>query len=99
MLDPVHLRTLQCVLQHGSFRQAALELGYTASAISQQMGSLERSVGFKLFDRLSKSIQPTDGALFLSRKASTAIASLDELDAAIGDYRRAASSRLKIGSF
>ncbi|MEU7000061.1 LysR family transcriptional regulator [Nonomuraea sp. NPDC046570] len=51
MLKPEHLRTLREVVQLGSFAAAADRLGYTSSAVSQQMTALERKIGVKLFDR------------------------------------------------
>lgn len=46
-----HLAALRAVAEEGSFGAAALKLGYAQSAISQQVASLERHVGHRLFDR------------------------------------------------
>ena len=45
------LRALQAVSEEGSFGRAAERLGFTQSAISQQIAGLERAVGDKVFDR------------------------------------------------
>ena len=45
MVNTVHLRTLLEVTRRGSFAAAAANLGYTASAVSQQMSALERETG------------------------------------------------------
>ena len=46
-----HLQALRAVAQEGSFGRAGERLGFTQSAISQQIASLERVLGEKVFDR------------------------------------------------
>jgi DNA-binding transcriptional LysR family regulator len=50
-IDPRTLRALVAVASEGSFRGAARTLGYTQSAVSHQIASLERRVGAPLFVR------------------------------------------------
>jgi hypothetical protein len=45
VLNPLHLRTLSVVLRAGSFAAAGRQLGYTGSAVSQQMSALEADSG------------------------------------------------------
>jgi DNA-binding transcriptional LysR family regulator len=50
-LELRHLLALVAVAETGTFSQAAERLGYTQSAVSQQIGALERMVGTPVFDR------------------------------------------------
>jgi DNA-binding transcriptional LysR family regulator len=50
-IDPRTLRALVTVAETGSFRAAARSLGYTQSAISHQIASIERRLGVTVFIR------------------------------------------------
>lgn len=87
MLNPIHLRTLVEVVQLGSFAGAANRLGYTASAVSQQMTALEQFVGVPLFERTARSAHPTEAARTMVRNAGPVFTGLDTvLDAARAAY-------------
>ncbi len=82
MVNPVHLRTLLEVVTHKSFAAAAVALGYTPSAVSQQMSALERDTSTMLFARSAKSIEPTPAALTMVRHAKRVLTDIDALMAA-----------------
>ena len=82
MVNPVHLRTLLEVVRQGSFAAAAARLGYTASAVSQQMAALERDTGAVLFTRSARSSVPTEAATTMARHARRVLTDLDALLAA-----------------
>lgn len=99
MLNPLHLRTLAVVIETGSFANAARQLGYTASAVSQQIVALERASGSTLFEREAHSVRPTAGARFLAERGRDVLASLDTLELDVRAMARGRLGRLRLGSF
>ncbi|MFJ8473506.1 LysR family transcriptional regulator [Kitasatospora sp. NPDC094011] len=63
MLNSIHIRTLNMVLTTGSFAKAGSMLGYSASAVSQQISALESTTGLTLFERGARSVRPTRAEL------------------------------------
>lgn len=99
MLNPVHLRTLAMVVLTGSFADAARRLGYTASAVSQQIAALENSVRMPLFDRDPHSVRPTPAAEFLAARSHEALAALSALEDNVRAMAEGTIGRLRLGSF
>lgn len=65
-MDEFTLRCFLAVVETGSFTRAAEKVKRTQSAITQQMSSLEKSLGKKLFDRGKHMSLTKDGELFLT---------------------------------
>ncbi|NRQ38808.1 LysR family transcriptional regulator [Nonomuraea sp. NN258] len=99
MLKPEHLRTLREVVQLGSFAAAANRLGYTSSAVSQQMAALERATGVKLFHRSAHSVLPTDAAEVLARHAEIVLGDLERMVATVQAVHSNSERRLQLGVF
>src|SRR5215471_17315633 len=84
------LRTFEAVARQLSFTRAADELALTQSAVSHQIGALERHLGARLFSRLNPGIELTaEGRVFLEG----ARAGLDSILLATDRIR----SRLRVG--
>ncbi|MDP5226158.1 MULTISPECIES: LysR family transcriptional regulator [Arthrobacter] len=99
MINPVHLRTLLAVIRHGSFAAAAQNLGYTASAVSQQIAALERDAGVELFHRHARSIVPTDAAQAMGRHATKVLTDIEALMAAASRAQDDSRQELRLGIF
>lgn len=99
MLNPLHLRTLIEVVRTGSFAEAARRLGYTPSAVSQQISGLERAVRLTLFEREPHSVRATVAAELLAERSQEVLASFDALDHEIEAISSGSLGQLRIGSF
>ncbi|MET8985537.1 LysR family transcriptional regulator [Nonomuraea wenchangensis] len=99
MLKPEHLRTLREVVRLGSFAAAANRLGYTSSAVSQQMASLERETGVRLFERFAHSVLPTSAAEVLARQAETLLADIERMVATVREVHRNSEPQVRLGVF
>lgn len=99
MLQPVQLRTFAAVLSTGSFAEAAARLGFTASAVSQQVSALERSTGLVLFERGARSIRPTAAARSLGSRVDGLLAQLDVLEREVRVMAAGGLGVVRVGSF
>jgi len=99
MLNPVHLRTLVEVVKTGSFAEAARRLGYTSSAVSQQVSAFERAVGVTLFEREAHSIRPAAAALLIADRGGELLAALDGFEHEVKAMVQGLRGRLRIGTF
>jgi DNA-binding transcriptional LysR family regulator len=98
-LEVRHLQALRAVAREGSFGRAALELGYTQSAISQQIAALERIAGQQLVRR-PKGRMPvtlTDAGRVVLRHGEAIISQAHAARADLDALRRAGT--LRVGSF
>jgi DNA-binding transcriptional LysR family regulator len=99
-LEMRHLLALVAVVETGTFSGAAERLGYTQSAVSQQVGTLERIVGASLFERPGgrRPVRLTAAGEMLLTHARTVLA---RVNAAAADLRALASGeqgQLQVGT-
>src|SRR5205814_3055689 len=78
-----HLAALEAVARTRSFGAAARELGYTQSAVSQQIAQLEKLVGQRLVERPGgpRRVDLTEAGRLLLRHADSIVAHLDAAQA------------------
>ena len=99
MLDTHRIRVFRSVMASGSIQAAADNLGYTPSAISQQIATLQRETGLTLFERSGRGLSPTAAAHTLLETTNELMGELRRLDGVIADLREGRSDRLTIGYF
>jgi len=99
MVNPVHLRTFMTVVRTGSFADAARVLGYTSSAVSQQIAALERAVRLPLFEREARSVKATPIAELLAASAQTALSAFDVFASDVQALTDGRLGRVRVGSF
>jgi len=94
-----HLQALVAVAEAGTFGKAADVLGYTQSAVSQQIASLERATGTPVFDRPGgpKPVRLTAAGEVLLEHAHTVLATLRIAEADIDAVTNGSRGRLRVG--
>ena len=99
MLDIARLRLLRAVIVTGSIRASASALGYTPSAVSQQLSALQRETGLRLFERVGRGIEPTETGRTLAAEAEPLFEAFSRLEGVVGDLRAGRVGSLSIGYF
>ncbi|MGQ0837593.1 LysR substrate-binding domain-containing protein [Actinokineospora sp.] len=99
MLDVRRMQVLRAVVTSGSVTAAATNLGYTPSAISQQVAALEKQAGVALLERVGRGVQPTAAGLLLTEHAAIISKNLAEAETALADLRAGRTGRLAIRYF
>ncbi len=96
-----HLLALQAVAQAGSFGRAADALGYTQSAISQQIATLEAIVGERLIERSRGPgrVALTQAGKLLGRHAEAIVARLNAAHADFTAFRQGEAGVLRVGTY
>jgi molybdate transport repressor ModE-like protein len=100
-LELRHLIALKTISEHGTFGRAAKELGYTQSAISQQIGTLERIVGQRLIERPGgpRPVSLTEAGELLLRHADAIAARLQAAQADLAALDAGDAGPLRIGTY
>ncbi|MFH9352055.1 LysR family transcriptional regulator [Kitasatospora sp. NPDC017646] len=93
------MQVLRAVVDHGSVSAAAAALGYTPSAVSQQVTTLERETGTALLERIGRGVRPTAAGLLLAGHAATIDRQVAEAGAALADLRAGRSGSLTVRYF
>ncbi|TWE10163.1 LysR family transcriptional regulator [Rudaeicoccus suwonensis] len=99
MYDLQRLRALHAVRQHGSVAAAAEALGFTPSAISQQINKLEREVGSTLLERAGRGVLLTDAAIVLADATDVILTTTEEASAQLEELRSGMTGTVRLMCF
>jgi DNA-binding transcriptional LysR family regulator len=84
------------IVRRRSFRQAAIELDVTTSALSHSMRHLESRLGVKLLNRTSRSVVPTLAGAALAERLEQGFQTISEALGSLEYYRGTPAGRLRI---
>ena len=105
MIDLEAVVALRAVATNGSVAAAADALGFTPSAVSQQIKRLERGTRIVLLERVGRGVVLTDAGRHLVTSSSTVLADLERIEAdlhlagSIGNAERRVAGEVRIGAF
>lgn len=97
-LDVRRLRVLREVALRGTVTAAAESLGFTPSAISQQLSALERESGTVLLERPGRRVSLTEAGQALVRSTEQVLAALEEAQAVLEQSRETVSGQLRVAA-
>jgi DNA-binding transcriptional LysR family regulator len=99
MLDLHRLRLLQEFAVRGSIAKTAAVLGYTSSAVSQQLATLEREAGIALLDRSARRAELTDAGRRLAGHAERILAMVEEAETDLSARAAEPAGRVLVTAF
>jgi DNA-binding transcriptional LysR family regulator len=99
MLDLHRLRLLKEFADRGTIAATAAALGYTPSAVSQQLSVLEREAGATLLDRAARSVELTDNGRRLAIHAEIILAQVEAAEADLTAHEREPTGRVSVAAF
>ncbi|WP_031077912.1 LysR family transcriptional regulator [Streptomyces sp. NRRL WC-3742] len=98
-MDMAWLDVFRTVAHTGSFTAAGERLGYTQSAISRQIATLEAELGTPLFDRMARGVRLTDHGRALLPHAEAMLERLDTTRRDLAALTDLSAGRLRVGAF
>jgi DNA-binding transcriptional LysR family regulator len=99
MLDLHRLRLLKEFADRGTIAGTAAALGYTPSAVSQQLSALEREAGATLLDRAARSVELTDAGRRLAVHAEIILAQVEAAEADLSAQEAELTGRISVAAF
>jgi DNA-binding transcriptional LysR family regulator len=96
-----HFAALCAVVDEGTFAKAGAALGFSQSAISQQIGAIERAIGAPVFDRLggARRVTLTPAGRILVDHAELVLRQLAEADDELERLAAGTEGTIVVGTF
>lgn len=99
MIDLVALTSLRAVATHGSVVAAAEALGFTPSAVSQQVKRLEQQTGVALLERVGRGVVLTGHGRHLVEEGGRVLAEVERLESGLHRRADAVAGDLRLVAF
>jgi DNA-binding transcriptional LysR family regulator len=99
MIDLDAVVSLRAVDRHGSVVAAAEALGFTPSAVSQQVKRLERQAGVPLLERVGRGVMLTRHGRHLVDAGGRLLTDLEEIEAGLHQVAGTVAGHLRIAVF
>lgn len=99
MIDLIALTSLRAVDTHGSVVAAAEALGFTPSAVSQQVKRLEKQTGVRMLERVGRGVMLTGNGRRLVADGSRLLTDLEVLESALHRDAGRVAGRVRVAAF
>ena len=99
MIDLVALDALRAVDTHGSVVAAADALGFTPSAVSQQVKRLEKQTGVPLLERVGRGVMLTGHGRHLVEQGTRLLSDLEELQSGLHRQAGTVAGHVRLTAF
>lgn len=86
------------VVTHGSFAEAARQLGLTRSAVSKAVMELEQLLGVRLLDRTTRHVHPTEAGLAYYERCVAVLAAIEESELEVSRLHQEPRGVLKVNA-
>ncbi|MDB5566792.1 MAG: transcriptional regulator [Tardiphaga sp.] len=97
-IGPADLATFLAIARHRSFRNAAIELGVSASALSHALRGIEERLDLRLVNRTTRSVALTEAGQLLFARISPAFQDIDDALEDLNHFRGKPAGTLRFNA-
>jgi len=97
-IGPAELATFLAIARHRSFRNAAVELGVSASALSHALRNIEERLDLRLVNRTTRSVALTEAGERLFARVSPAFQDIDDALEDLNTFRGKPAGTLRFNA-